>query len=305
MENYNLVLTLGVGSLIAFSLFFIFYKLFKWGGKISAMATAALMLLLYTPLAITHWSGIDVFAIHFAFFMMIPYGLGIITGVQEERRQREGRNGQEPAKKGMHWIPGLIIIFFILLAVVDSIIISFATSGMETDIAKMLLPKSKSEDVGVNISSRFTGAVSNDLQDKEKEFDNYVAKLQKQRERGWRISGGWKNTPEVEAPSLYELNVKDRSGNALDKATVTVEFRRASDMSYDTLYTLKESNPGQYSIPVVLNLAGCWNMKILVLKNDDEHELQGQTEIAYRNNGELIRPECAEGEPDIEMKRSR
>ena len=86
MHNYNLVLTLGLGSLLAFFLFFIFYKVIHWSGKMSSLATAALMLLIYMPLAVTHWDGIDVFAIHFAFFMMIPYGLGIITGVHARAR---------------------------------------------------------------------------------------------------------------------------------------------------------------------------------------------------------------------------
>ncbi|HIO97624.1 MAG TPA: hypothetical protein EYG71_06830, partial [Leucothrix sp.] len=102
MNNYPLVTTLGLGSLLAFSLFFIFFKVINWGGKISALATAASMLLVYVPLAVIYWAGIDVFAIHFAFFMMIPYGLGIITAVHEERRELEG---EDAVKTGMHWIP--------------------------------------------------------------------------------------------------------------------------------------------------------------------------------------------------------
>lgn len=306
MSGYNLVFTLGVGSLIAFALFFIYFKILRWGGKVSALATAASMLLIYVPLSITHWIGLDVFAIHFAIFMMIPYGLGIITGVQEERRKREGLSGQEPSKGGMHWIPALIIVFFIMLAVVDSVIISFATGGMDKDIAKILLPESKSEDVGAGISSQFTGAVSNDLQNKEQQFDVYVAKLQKQRERGWRISGGWQGIPEINKPAVFELMAKDRSGNPVDKAKVTVEFRRPSDMSHDKLFTLTESTPGEYSAEVELALAGCWDMKILLMRDQDEHELQGQTSIAGRNeNGELYRRECIDGEPDVELKRQR
>ncbi len=305
MSNYNLVVTLGLGSLLAFFLFFVFYKVIHWGGKMSALATAALMLLIYVPLAVTHWVGIDVFAIHFAFFMMIPYGLGIITGVHEERRLIEG----DDVKRGMHWIPGLIIVFFILLAVVDSFIISSATGGLDTGLAKILLPKAASEDIGENISSQFTGAVSNDLQDEEKQFDTYVQKLKKQRERGWRISGGWDQSPIVNTTTNFNLIVKNRSGNVISDATVTSEFRRASDMSYDKLYILKETdkdnNAGKYSVPVSLPLVGCWSMKILVNKGEDEHEIKGETEVSSIVDGKLITPECAEGEPDVEQKRSR
>ena len=306
MSNYNLVVTLGSGSLLAFFLFFVFYKVIHWGGKMSALATAALMLLIYVPLAVTHWVGIDIFAIHFAFFMMIPYGLGIITGVHEERRLIEG----DEVKRGMHWIPGLIIVFFILLAVVDSFIISSATGGLDTGLAKILLPKAASEDIGVNISSQFTGAVSNDLQDEELQFDTYVQKLKKQRERGWRVSGGWDQSPIVDTTTYFNLIVKDRSGNMISDAIVTSEFRRASDMRYDKLYTLKETTAGKYSVPVSLPLVGCWSMKILVTKGEDEHEIleheiKGETEVSSIIDGKLITPECAEGEPDVEQKRSR
>jgi len=302
MHNYSLVMTLGLGSLLAFFLFFVFFKLLHWGGKMSALATAALMLLVYVPLAITHWGGIDVFAIHFAFFMMIPYGLGIITGVHEERRELEG---SDHVKKGLHWIPALIIVFFILIAVVDSFIISSATGGLDSALAKILLPKAASKDVSQNISSQFTGAVSNDLQDEEVKFDEYVAKLKKQRERGWRVGGGWDTSPQVNKESVFRLKAKDRAGAPITGAIVTSEFRRASDMKFDKLYELKESEPGNYSVSAMLPLAGCWTMKILVTKGDDEHEIKGETEITAIIDGKLIRPECVDGEPDVESKLRR
>ena len=302
MNNYPLVVTLGSGSLLAFFLFFVFFKILHLGGKMAALATASLMLLIYVPLSITHWVGIDVFAIHFAFFMMIPYGLGIITGVHEERRQLEG---EQSIQKGMHWIPALIIVFFILIAVVDSFIISSATTGLNTSLSKLLLPKAASNEISRNISSQFTGAVSNDLQDEEKKFDKYVAKLQKQRERGWRIGGGWDETPVIKKPGVFRLSVKDKSGKPITGATVMTEFRRASAMKYDQLIQLKETGQGIYSSSVTLPLAGCWKMKVMVKKGQAEHEIRGETEVAMLKDGKLVIPECIDGEPDIDEKRIR
>lgn len=299
MNNYPLVMTLGLGSLLAFSLFFIFYKLLHWSGKMASFATAAGMLLVLVPMSITHWAGIDVFAIHFAFFMMIPYGLGIITAVHKERRDIDGDNA---VKKGMHWIPALIVVFFILLAVVDSVIISFATTGLNSGLAQLILPKTDSKDVGTKISSQFTGAVSNDLQDEEVKFDIYVAKLKKQRERGWRIGGGWDTPPQVNKASVFRLKAKDKSGNPITAANVTTEFRRASDMKLDKLYVLKETEAGEYSASVKLPLMGCWNMKILVNKGNDEHEIRGESEVSAIIDGKLITPACVDGEPDVDDK---
>ncbi len=296
MSNYSLVATLGSGSLLAFFLFFIFYKVLHLSGKMAALATAACMLLVYVPLSVTHWVGIDVFAIHFAFFMMIPYGLGIITGVHAERRELEG----EDIQKGLHWIPALIIVFFILIAVVDSFIISSATSGLNKSLSNLLLPKAASDEVSQNISSQFTGAVSNDLQDEEKKFDKYVARLNKQRQRGWKITGGWDKTPLVNKAEIFRLNAKDKAGHAITGAKVTTEFRRSSGMKYDKQYRLEETGEGIYSASISLSLPGCWKMKVLVKKGEDEHEIQGETEIATLVNGKLVRPECVDGEPDID-----
>ncbi len=301
MKDYPLIMTLGLGSLLAFSLYFFFFKILHWGGKISAVATAATMLLVYMPLSITHWEGIDVFAIHFAFFMMIPYGLGIINGVHEERRAIEG----DKFKKGMHWIPAMIIIFFISIAVVDSFIISSATGGLDTGLAKILLPEPKSDDISRNISSQFTGTVSNDLQDEEKQFDNYVIKLKKQRARGWKITGGWNNPPLVDEEEIFNLIAKDKSGAPITGAKVSAEFRRSAANKYDTLYELKENAAGNYSVAVTLPLVGCWSMKILVIKGDDEHEIKGETEISKMVEGKRVTPECADGSPDIDEKRTR
>jgi len=302
MNNYPLLTTLGLGSLLAFLLFFIFFKVIRWGGKISALATAGLMLLLMVPLSVMHWAGIDVFAIHFAFFMMIPYGLGIITAVQDERRDLEGADG---VKKGMHWIPALIVVFFIFLAVVDSFIISSATSGLSTGLSKILLPKAASDDVSNNISSQFTGAVSNDNQDEEKRFDEYVLQLKKQRERGWRVGGGWDKSPIIHESSVFSLTAKTKAGKAIVGATVTTEFRRASDMKFDKRYDLKEVSEGKYSVPVSLPLAGCWTMKILVKKDGDVHEIKGETEVSVMVDGKLVTPECIDGEPDVDEKLAR
>ncbi len=298
MNNFPLVTTLGSGSLLAFSLFFIFFKLIRLGGKMSALATAACMLLVYVPLAVIYWAGIDVFAIHFAFYMMIPYGLGIITGVHEERRELEGE-----LKKGVHWIPALIIVFFILIAVVDSFIISSATSGLDNALAKVLLPKAKSDEISGNISSQFTGAVSNNNQDEEKQFDEYVDQLNVQRRRGWKISGRWVNPPPmVNQPAIFTFTAKDKDGVAIKGATVTTEFRRASDMKKDMMVSFNEAANGIYSASITLPLAGCWGMKVLLKKGNEEHEIRGQTEIATLVDGKVVIPECLEGAPESDVR---
>ncbi len=266
----------------------------------AALATAALMLLMYIPLAATHWAGIDVFAIHFAFFMMIPYGLGIIASVREERMQREGVDKLE---KGLHWIPGVIIVFFILLATVDSIIITFATKGIEGDLADIVLPKSISGDAGEGVQSQFTGTVAYDLQDEEERFDEYVQQLKKQKERGWKVTGGWQKSPILHEDSVFKLDIANKAGEPIVDADVKVSFLRASQMSVDQHYALKTDGKGGYSDRVELLKPGCWQMQIMITRGDDIHEIRGNTEVAEKVDGKIIHRECVDGEPEMDTAR--
>lgn len=296
MHGYNLLLTLGGGSLIAFATFFIFYKGLRWQGKMASLATAALMLLLLVPLSITSWQGLDVFAIHFAFYMMVPYGLGIITNVHEERRIREGKE----IKKGMHWIPGLIIVFFILLAVVDSVIILFATNGVSGPIAQLVLPESLSEDSGEGRQSKFVGTISNNFQNKEAEYDKYVAGLRAQKERGWQVLDGWTTKPVAGQDSPFNLRVLSKTGEPITGAKTIIEFLRTSGMDADQLVELKEGNPGHYGSLINLPAAGCWLIRITITRGEDTHEIKGNTEVAELVDGKVVPRPCAIGEPDMD-----
>lgn len=289
MQNYSLLLTLGVGSLIAFIAFFVFYRVLKWQGKMSALATATLMQLLYVPLAVTHWAGLDVFAIHFAIYSMIPYGLGIIKGVHEERVQY-GEVSEDD--KRVHWAPASIVTFFIALAIVDSVIISFATKGLNGSLAALVLPESTSNKEGKVTFSHFTGTVSNNFHDKELEFNQYVEQLKKQKQRGWQIKGGWQDKVVLNEPANFTLTILDKAGNPLTGANTSIDFYRASDMSKDQHYVLAEKQPGQYGSDMTLQSPGCWQLRIIVNKNDNLHEVKGNTEVAERVDGKLIDRLC-------------
>ena len=104
----------------------------------------------------------------------------------------------------------------------------------------------------------------------------------------------------VNQPAVFTFTAKDKDGVAIKGATVTTEFRRASDMKKDTMITFNEAANGRYSASITLPLAGCWDMKVLVRKGKDVHEIKGQTEIATLVNGKVVIPECLEGAPELD-----
>ncbi|MGV6808766.1 MAG: FixH family protein [bacterium] len=310
MQDYNLLTTLGSGSLLTFFVFFVFYKLMRFGGKQAALATAAFMLLLYVPLASLNWPGLDTFAIHFAFFMMIAYGLGMITGIRAERFKQQGKDGQK--QKKWHIGPTIIIGFFITLAIVDSIIITLATKGLNSEWMEWLLPESKpvvkhlddesralqearnkyqlddefkafyidNEADGQSAESRFPGTVSYNLQKREADYNAYMARLQAQKERGWQLDGGWLAPVEQQKAATFQVKMRDAQQQPLTGAQVEVDFLRPSNQHKDQKkLLLAEQAAGMYQINVTLPEAGLWSIHIRVTKNGDLHEVRGKTTV--------------------------
>ena len=299
MLDQSLSITLGGGSLISFFIFFIFYKVLHFRGIIAALLSALVILMLYLPLAILNWPGVDIFAIHFAFFMMIAYGLGIITS----RKRKDGE------KKGLHWGPVVIITFFILLAMVDSTIINFATKGLEGGFAEALLPEPKQlshnldaeslalqqqrhkkrlsdefkatylDSANMGTQSKFPGTVAYDIHNREAKYNSDLLQLQQQKARGWIMEGGWLSTPTTASMQTFRVIMMDKTGALLKNLQVEIDFMRPSDTQKDQQHRLLNKGDGSYEISTRLALAGLWNIEIRALQGDILHKIRGKTSV--------------------------
>lgn len=264
MENQNIALTLGVGVILASALFFLFYKGLKRPSKLSALLTILVTQAIYIPLAAMNWAGLDVFAIHFAFYTMTAVLLGVIVGHNEGGGKR------------FHWGIGIIIGFFMILVVVDSTIITLANSGASADFIRRFLPEPQRQSAQ-NVTSAFPGTVANDFQKKYDLYNNYMAQLQTQQERGWKIADGWLEKPQFGKASLFRLHVTDKAGQAVTGGKVEVVFLRPSDKQMDRQLQLTEAAPGFYGTAVELPAVGQWNMLITITRGDEVHEVKGDT----------------------------
>jgi len=299
MLDQSLSITLGGGSLISFFIFFIFYKVVHFRGIVAALLTALVILMIYLPLAILNWPGVDIFAIHFAFFMMIAYGLGIITS----RKQKEGE------KKGLHWGPVVIIVFFILLAMVDSTIINFATKGVEGGFAQALLPEPKKlsynldeeslalqkqrykkrlseefkatylEGINTGTQSKFPGTVAYDINNREAKYNSDLVQLQQQQARGWQVEGGWLTAPTTASTQIFRIVMLDKIGNPLKDLQLEIDFMRPSDTQKDQRHHFVNKGDGSYEVTTRLAVAGLWNIEIRASKGDMLHRVRGKTSV--------------------------
>lgn len=273
MENQSLLLTLGVGVLASSALFFIFHKLMGRSGKLAALLSILIVQFVYIPLAATHWAGLDVFAIHFAFFTMTAVILGVISSDDRRDEDDTGR------KKGrLHWAPMTILGFFLILATVDSVIITLANKGASADFIRKFLPQPQRQSAS-NVTSAFPGTVSNNFQKHYDQYNNYLSQLKAQTERGWKVGEGWQEKPYAGKPAAFRVSIQDKDGQPLSGAKVQLSFLRPSSKSLDQVFDLPEAAGGYYGMPVNLPAPGLWSIVIAITHGDDFHEVKGETWI--------------------------
>jgi nitrogen fixation protein FixH len=267
----DLVISIGIVILLEFIAFSLLYRFTRWSGKQVAFVIIVLTIGLYLPLGIRYWDGLDRFAMHVAFYTVIPYLLGIITTHWEIRR----RLGEAESRQWFHWGPAIIVGFFLLIAVVDATIITLAEKGMSGSMMARIFP---GEHDGSG-ESRFPGTVSHDFQEKEALYNEYLHKRQKQEERGWQIRKGWVGASIAGEPSVFKIAVTDRNGVPVNSADVQGQFLRPANSDLDQTFQMQEIDKGVYQVIVTLAEPGLWKLHLIIHRGDDWHEVRASTSI--------------------------
>lgn len=265
----SLVYSLGIGVPVIILLFWIIYKMSPLKGSQVALIMILLTVIVYFPYGIINWQGVDVFAIHIAFYFMTAYGLGIITGTRETRLAREGKTEQDDK---FQWPPVIIIAFFLVIAALDAVWITLAEKGLDKTIAEFILPKDKN-----TVTSFFPGTVSHDFQEKEQIFNDYIAQRELQEKRGWQIKKGWVDTPFSQQDITFKIQVLDKENQAIQDALVKVVFWYPANKAFDQQLEFSEATPGIYQKTINLAAPGCWHMVLIVEKGQDWHEVRART----------------------------
>lgn len=277
MDGQNLLLTLGIGVSASFILFFIFRGL-RQSAKLAALLTILVVEAVYIPWSALHWRGMDVFAIHFAFYTMVAAGLGIIFSNQDDKNTG---NPDKTKSRFFHWVPMTIVAFFLVLATVDSVIITLVNQGASAEFVREFLPTPKGKEVGKEVASAFSGSVAKDFQKDVAQYNRYVDKLRQQAALGWRIMDGWIDKQPVEGKSsLFRLRVIDDEGMPVTGAQVDVQFLFAANKKHDIDISLPEVEPGFYGQQVILPESGVWSLLIDVKRGKDAYEAKGETLVA-------------------------
>ncbi|MBI5041762.1 MAG: FixH family protein [Gammaproteobacteria bacterium] len=268
----NILLTIPLGIFAQLLLFVLLQRVFRLHAKAAALMVGLSVLALYIPYAILVWPGADVVAMHVAIYLVTAYALGLIFGHRESRM--DDVRGSRP---GFHWGPTLIVAFFVVLVLFDSVLVVIATQGLPEPIARLLLPAT---DRQREITSAFPGVVDNDFQKKEALYNAYLEQVRRQHERGWVVHKGWLSAAHAGQTAKFQVTVNDRDGKAVTGAVVQGGFLRAADTRLDQRFALAETAPGVYQSALTLPLPGVWNLVLEIRRGEELHEVRAATTVA-------------------------
>lgn len=269
----NLVVSLGVGVALIAALFFLIYRFTRLRGYQTAALVFAITMILFIPYSVLNWVSADVFAIHLALYVIVPYGLGIITTQQESERGKGARRGR------LHWAPMTILVFFGVVATVNALMVTLATHGMPSHLVGVFLPEPQSQ--ASEVTSGFPGTVARISERKEAlaTGSSYIDVMRRQQHLGWEIRQGWLSRPEVGEPAVFQVRVTDRDGAPISAAAIEGQFMRISDFNLDQPFTMRPVGGGLYQAEVTLPAPGRWDLLFRVRNGDDVFEQQASTRV--------------------------
>lgn len=257
------------GTLLIAAVFLAVYRYSKLSGKGTAFLMALLVIAIYVPYTILNWPGADVFAIHIALYLVCVYVLGIITSQWDSRAK-----GEEPR---FHWAPALIVLFFTVVVSIDSVLVVLAQIGVNSDVAKWLLPKPENQR---QVTSYFPGVVNFNFHERGAEYNALLARIENQQKRNWHIKKGWLNQPVVNKSAIFRLELQDAQGKVIQDAKIEGKFTRPGNVKMDQTFNMQQVQPGIYQAALVLHRPGNWSLYVMIHKGEILHELMARTQVA-------------------------
>jgi nitrogen fixation protein FixH len=224
-----------------------------WRGVISgALPTLAIMFY-----SLSHWPGGDVVALHLALYVATAIVL-TLTGDRKTGAPRQP----------MHWIPKIIVGFFLTLALLMAGFVSISISGLPPFVAQWFLPNAANKQV----YTAFSGEVPHD-EAAAKVVSQYMKKSERQRQLGWQIEVVGLDQIKGGQASEVTVSASDSAQQPLEGATVTLTIKHPADGA-DTGKSAKLSafEPGRYRALVGMDRPGQWVAVLLIERGQDRFE---------------------------------
>ncbi|MFO7954245.1 FixH family protein [Thioalkalivibrio sp.] len=275
----NLVITLGAGTAALALLFALIYRFTRLKAYSTSAVVVAIMLFLFIPYSILAWQGADVFAIHLALYVIVPYGLGIVF----TQKEAEVENGGKAKIGRLHWAPMVLVGFFIIVASAQAILITLAQNGMPQQFIGTILPEP--ENRTQQVTSAFPGTVAGMESRKQALAVHRVSELQAQREKGWQVRQGWVERPTEGETAILQVEVRDADGVPIDDATIRGMFMWLADERRDQGFEMQTMGDGLYQAEVALPAPGRWDLRFQIQRDGQLLEQQARTRVRSAQSG--------------------
>lgn len=243
-------------------LMLVLYTLMGWVPRLPpvlrAVLASSITLLTYFGLIVGRWPGLDVVAMHISVFLVAGLLLYMFS---QYRSRRTGR---------LHWVPKLLIGFFVLLAVINTFLLYVATRGLPPTLARLWLPG------GTTVNTGFSGVVEHG-QEAAKAVSSELNRSYTAAQLGWRIR--LDGLPaSVQAHPLISVKVGDRSGSPVTGLQAEMLLSRPGSTQVESRVTLPAKAPGEYGNVLVFPGSGRWLVDL---------QLSHPGETVYRESHEV------------------
>ena len=275
----NLVITLGIGSAALAILFALIYRFTRFKAYSTSAVVVALMLFVFIPYSILTWQGADVFAIHLALYIIVPYGLGIVF----TQKEAEVESGSKAKIGRLHWAPLVLVGFFTMVASVQAVLITLAHNGMPQQFIGSILPEP--ENRAERVTSAFPGTVAGMESRKQALAVHRVSELQEQRQKGWQVRQGWVDRPTEGETATLQVEVRDADGEPIDDASIRGLFMWLADERRDQGFEMQAMGEGMYQVEVALPAPGRWDLRFQVQHDGQLLEQQARTRVRSAQPG--------------------
>lgn len=245
-------------------LMLILYGAFRWVPGLSsglrALLASSLALVAYFFVILGHWPGLDVVAMHISVFLVS----GLLLYMFTQARSHKAR---------IHWVPKILIGFFLLLAGINTFLLYISTRGLPPQLAQIWLPGHHP------VNSGFSGVVEHG-QDAAKAVSSELNRSYSAAQLGWRIHvAGLDEIAKTQ--QLVSMRVVDRTGLPVNGLRAELNLMRPGGDHAVSKTVLIEKGAGEYSNLLDITAAGRWLVEMQLTQNG---------RVVYRESRELTVP---------------
>jgi hypothetical protein len=251
----NLLITIFGGMLLT-ALLYGAARLIKLTNFWAAVAAAGLPSTAYLFYAFAHWPGLDVVTMHVVAYPTVA----LLFFLLYESKPGKALN--------VHWVPKLLIGFFVVLTVLLGGFVYVAVNGLPLVLAQRLLPNVR----GKIVHTGFSGVVAHG-----EEAANIVAQHREMQARlaklGWHVEVVGLDALDNSRSSEVRVFLRRADGSAVAGQHLRFALSRPGQPA-PTWQPMREVGGGDYHSSVILPAEGTWMASISFMADGKRIDLE-------------------------------